>query len=180
MKTSIAILRGINVTGHKKMKMTELKSLFEGLGFTQVSTYIQSGNVVFNHDMVETDQLQKQIKKAIQSKFNFEVDVFIRSASELHQALKNNPYVHKYPDKLNRIFYAFLSETPHKDMINALAKIDHSPEEYFIDREIIYFYVPNGYGRAKINNNYFEKKLKVSASTKNWKTVRKLYQMAHD
>ncbi|MEJ2193882.1 MAG: DUF1697 domain-containing protein [Ignavibacteriaceae bacterium] len=177
METYVAMLRGINVSGQKIIKMTDFIILLQELNFTDVHTYIQSGNAVFKNKKVTHKTLENKIAQKIFNEYGFEVPVIIRNREELKEVLKNNPFV-KNKD-LNRLYVTFLSDEPTKDKLIKLKKIDYSPEEFVLIGKTIYGYSPHGYGKAKLNNNFFENKLKVNATTRNWKTVNKLVEMAN-
>lgn len=174
MKTYIALLRGINVSDQKKIKMANLKFFFEELKFSNVETYIQSGNVVFDFRKTSARTLENNIQDKILEKYGFQVPVIVKTPDELRQALTNNPFLNKESDKL---CVTFLSEQPSPDRIKNLAEINLSPEEYFIDKKIIYLYLPNGAGKAKMSNNFIENKLIVTATSRNWKTVNTVFEM---
>jgi len=177
MKKFIALLRGINVSGQKKIKMIELKSLFEDLGFHCVVTYIQSGNVVFSSKEKSSEKLEAKISSTIKNKFGFDVKVIVVSPEEIEYILKNNPFIKKKED-IDKLCITFLSETPSVEYIKQFAAISYSPEEYFIEGKHIYLFLPNGFGKAKLNNNLFENKLKVVGTSRNWKTVKALSELA--
>ena len=170
MKRFIALLRGINVSGQKKIKMSELKVLFEDAGFQQIETYIQSGNVIFSSKEYSEDQLAKKISLAIKNKFLFEVNIIIITSIELDKVLLNNPFIKKKKDD-DKLYVTFLSGKPSMEQIKKLEEVNFSPEEYLINGKVIYLFLPNGAGKAKLNNNYFENKLKVVSTTRNWRTV---------
>ena len=177
MQTYIAMLRGINVSGQKKIKMADFKTHLQELNFTDVKTYIQSGNAVFKYKKCNPKSLENKIANKILEKYGFEVSLILKMSDALKDVLKNNPFV---KDKdLNRLYVIFLSDEPTSDDLKKLKGIDHGPEEYVLKGKTIYFYSPHGYGRAKMNNNFFENKLKVTATTRNWKTVNKLAEMAN-
>ena len=178
MKTYIALLRGINVSGQKKIKMAELKTLFEALLFTDVQTYIQSGNVIFMHDNAHPEGLERSIRQKILEKYGFEVAVTVLSPSELRGAIAGNPFLKDPSIDLKRIYVTFLASRPLPEHIETLGSLDYSPEAYMLDGKVLYFFSPHGYGKAKLNNNYIENKLKLSATTRNWKTVNTLMEMA--
>lgn len=178
MNKYIALLRGINVSGQKKIKMTELKDLFDELGFKDTETYIQSGNVVFSESEPEVSKIEKRISAVIKKKFKFDVQVIVVSPEKISNIIKKNPFIKKKIDT-DKLYVVFLSEEPLVENIKKLNVMDYSPEEFSINRKIIYLYVPNGYGKAKLNNNFFESKLKVTGSTRNWKTILKLFEMVH-
>ena len=123
MHTYISLLRGINVSGQKKILMADLKALYETLGFSDVKTYIQSGNVVFNFEKTEAAKLQQLIFNKIQLKYGFEVSNLILSPSEIEKALLNNPYQH-----IEKPYFTFLSELPLEENINELNKYSFENE----------------------------------------------------
>lgn len=167
----IALLRGINVGGSKKILMADLKVLLEALGLKQVTTYIQSGNVVFSS---ETEVSSELITEAIRAKYEWEVPVLLKSASEIESILKNCPFP---KEKKEKSYFMLLFEPPSAENIKATLYYQFPDEEYAITPECVYFYCANGYGRAKLNNNFLEKKLKVTATSRNFRTLNKLLQM---
>lgn len=176
MKKFIALLRGINVSGQKIIKMSRLKSLFEGMGFQDVQTYIQSGNVIFSSNDKSTIKLDTKISSGIKNKFGFDVQIIVIDQKEIEYVLKNNPFIKKKKE-FERLYVIFLSDAPSKENIQKLKSLDYSPEEYKIDEKLVYLFLPNGAGKAKLSNNLFENKLKVSGTTRNWKTVRALSEI---
>jgi len=159
---SIALLRGINISGQKKIAMNDLKKVFESLKLKNVQTYIQSGNVLFEGTIDA-----KTIEKKIQEVFGFQVTVFLRSKEELRKVIAKNPFAGKDP---NYLYVTFLSDTPKETPEITKDKA----EEFIISGKEVYLYCPKGYGRTKLNNNLFERKLKLQATTRNWKTINKL------
>jgi uncharacterized protein (DUF1697 family) len=178
METYISILRGINVSGQKKIKMADLKQLYEELKFKDVITYIQSGNVIFKTDKKLTDtELTKRIEKKIFEKYQFEVTVIIRTIKEMEKVQKSNPFLKLKGIDTERLYVTFLDEIPMKENIERINQVDFSPEKFIITGREVYLHCPNGYGRTKLNNNFFENKLKITATTRNWNTVNKLVEM---
>jgi len=178
METFISILRGINVSGQKKIIMLDLKALYEDLGFHNVKTYIQSGNVVFKS--VNEKNLNKKIETKIFEKYNFFVPVIIRNLEEIKNALLNNPLLKEDDIDVSKLHITFLEEGPLPENIEKLKEIDQKPDLFKINKKDIYLYTPNGYGNTKLNNNFFEKKLKTNATTRNWKTVNELLKIANE
>ncbi len=179
MQTFISILRGINVSGQKKILMTDLKSLYESLKFTDVTTYIQSGNVCFKTKENLSDiQLSEKIEKAIHKKYEFEVPVIIRNEDELKKIVSANPFLKEKDIDVEKLHVTFFSEMPDKAEMKSIADLDFSPDQFIIKDKEIYLHIPGSYGETKLSNNFFEKKLKVKATTRNWKTVNKLLEMA--
>ncbi len=178
MLTYICLLRGINVSGQKKIKMLELKSAFESMGFTDVSTYIQSGNVIFNSAEDSPEKLEQAIKKMLHDQFGFDIEVIVLTHAALAAAVKNNPYVIDPEKEEKKLYVAYLKELPEQAQLDHLASYDYFPEVYHIDNKVLYFYAANGAGRAKMNTNFFESKLKVKATMRNWRTSNKLVELS--
>lgn len=179
MQTFISILRGINVSGQKKILMTDLKTLYESLKLKEVITYIQSGNVLFKSEKGLSDlEFATKIKKAIYKKYSFDVPVIIRSKDEIHKIIFANPFLKEKNMEAKRLYVTFLSETPAKENVESAKNFDFSPDRFFITGKEVYLCVSNGYGETKLSNNFFEKKLKVNATTRNWNTVQKLLELA--
>src|SRR3989344_9460699 len=178
MTTYISILRGINVGGQKKIKMEELKKLYESLGFKNVRTYIQSGNVIFECLDTNLAKLIHQIEQNIKNSLGFNVIVFIRTKNEIQKLIKNNPFAKKDLSKLYVIFLSDIKTKPPTDEINNTKDkteefTKDKTEEFFISGREIYLFCPNGYGISKLSNNFFERKLNILATRRNWKTVNK-------
>ena len=177
METYISILRGINVGGHKLIKMQALTKLYEDLGFKNVKTYIQSGNVVFQTKQTDSTLLEEMISKKMTEIFTFEVPIIVKLQKEIAKIHKNNPFIIEKHYDINLLHVTFLSQKPKQAEI---AKItgDFGNDEYIISDKAIYLYCPNGYGNTKLTNTFFENKLKVSATTRNWKTTTELINMS--
>ena len=180
MEKFIALLRGINVSGQKNIKMADLKNLFEELSFKNVQTYIQSGNVLFTSKSGNKKAIRTKIENKILNKFGYKVEVILKTPEEFNRAIKNNPFLKNKKKNSERVYFTFLSEKPSQSKIQMLREIDYPPEQFIFDNEVIYLYVPNSYGKAKLNNNFFEKKLKVIATTRNYKTVETLYTLSNE
>ena len=178
MKTYISMIRGINVSGQKKIKMNELKLLYESLNFQNVVTYIQSGNIIFEQTDSEYSVLSKNIEEKILGAFGFNVTVFIRTVNDLKKIFKNNPFLKKREEDINKLHVTFLSHKPSQSLTGEIDILKYKPDEFQFNENEIYLFCPNGYGRTKLSNNFFERKLKVSATTRNWKTINKLIEIA--
>lgn len=179
MQTYISILRGINVSGHKMIKMNELTLLYESLEFKNVKTYIQSGNVVFQTVGANAYDLALRIEKKISEQFTFEVPVLVKEKNEMAYTVQNNPFLLLKDKDVTKLHVTFLSHHPEKSNLDKINQGQYLPDEYIITGSLIYLYCPNGYGNTKLNNNFFESKLKVTATTRNWKTVIELMNMAN-
>lgn len=171
MNTYIALLRGINVSGQKKIPMAELRDLLSGVGLENVQTYIQSGNVLFQSSEENLQKLELKIHQAIASHFGFDVPVLVLSPEILQNIFDGCPFSE---EKKKNSYFTFLYDTPKQEAINEVADLNFPNEEFAISSNCIFFYSATGYGRAKCSNNFFERKLKVTATARNYKTMVKL------
>ena len=177
MEVYIALLRGVNVGGKNKILMAELRELFEVIGLLNVKTYIQSGNIVFTSKEKSCSQLEIQIKDAIQSRFNLDVPVLVKTKSDLQQVFNDCPFSE---DKKQKSYFSMLYQVPNENLINEASKIKYENEEIVLASNCVYFYSSIGYGKTKYNNNFFERKLKVTATARNYKTMVKLLDLASE
>lgn len=180
MTTYIALLRGVNVSGRKKIKMADLISHLAELNLQSVKTYIQSGNILFKSEESNQSILEQQIKDKIEEKYGFDVPVMVKLATDFQRVIENNPFAKDEANDIKCMHITFLGDLPTQEKTEHLACYNYPSEEYVLENKDIYLYAPNGYGRAKMTNNFFEKKLKVHATTRNWKTVNKLFVMANE
>jgi len=180
MPAFIAMLRGINVSGHKPVKMDRLRASFEALGYTAVKTYIQSGNVLFTAANKPDRELAAKIERKILDDFGFEVPVLIRSAKELDGVLQGNPLAGKQEMDEMRLYVTFLSGQAPATAEASLKPLAAKAEQFFVRGREIYFFCPHGYGQTKFSNAAFEKKLGLQATTRNWRTVNVLAGMMRE
>ncbi|MFV2060760.1 MAG: DUF1697 domain-containing protein [Gammaproteobacteria bacterium] len=175
----ISLLRGVNVSGKNKIKMPELKFLYESLDLKNVETYIQSGNVIFETKDKSISNIKSLIENTIKNKFKFKVPVEIRTKLDLKNIIKNNPFgTIDLENEGTKVLVTFLATKPNKDKITDLNKYVKLPEKLNIKGKEVYLYCPNGYGKSKLSNTFIEKKLEVAATTRNWKSVVKLYELS--
>lgn len=175
MTIYIALLRGINVSGQKLIKMDQLKSIFESLEFQNVKTYIQSGNVIFQSVEEDTNVLCNKIENKLRDILGYEVPVIIRTISELQEVIKQNPF--SYND-IEKLYFAFLSKEPTSEAKDKILSYKKGVDDFIVLNREVYIFCENGYGNTIFSNNFFEKKLGVSATTRNWKTVNKILDIA--
>jgi len=178
MTTYISILRGINVGGFRMIKMEALRQLFADLGFQNCQTYIQSGNVIFQCNKTDQKALEKKIITAINEKFSFEVPVIIIEVDELKQIIANNPFLSDKTKDIAHLHVTFLSEKPEGVNVSKIINGVYQPDEFLLIDMAIYLYCPNNYSKSKLTNGFFENKLKVTATTRNWKTTIELGSIA--
>jgi len=167
------------MAGHNKIKMTDLSSLYKKIGLKDVETFIQSGNVVFTDpgNLSETD-LTEQIEDAVSKKFKYNIPVIIRTPEEFREIVSLNPFsdVENFnPEKLAVIF---LYEKPSEAQIEKVKNIDYPPDKFIINGKEIFIYCPNGFGKSKIYTGFFENKMKVSGTGRNWNTINALLKIA--
>ncbi len=179
MITYISMLRGINVSGQKKIRMTELKAMYESLQFKHVETYVQSGNVIFGSTERNTGNLSEQIEAKIEEFLGYSVKVFIRTVDDFKRIITNNPFAQISSDP-SQLHVTFLMTTPTPDQLRKLVIPKAESEQYLISRDVVYLHCPDGYGRSKLSNNVIERKLKMSATTRNFRTVNALYEIARE
>jgi uncharacterized protein (DUF1697 family) len=178
MNRKIAILRGINVGGKRKILMADLKSMFEGMKLSNISTYIQSGNVIFDSaEKINDLELSKKIETAIDKIFGFSVPVVIRTPKEIEQAISHNPF-YREGTEITNLHLTFLNEKPINENLQQAESYNAEPDKFVIKEKDIFIYCVGKYHKSKLTNNFFEKKLKVSATTRNWKTVLKLLELS--
>ncbi len=178
MPTYIAMLRGINVSGHKIVKMEKLRGSFSALGFGDVQTYVQSGNVVFEAKSDSAASVAKKIEEKIKRDFGFSVPVFLTTPERMAETIKRNPFLKSAEIDQSKLHVTFLSADAPKTASEQLQPLAVTPEQFHIIGWEIYLYCPNGYGNTKLSNTTIEKKLSVGATTRNWKTVNALLAMA--
>jgi uncharacterized protein (DUF1697 family) len=178
MKTYISILRGINVSGSKTIKMDELRKTYEKLGFKSVLTYVQSGNVIFTSESSNTKELENQITKEIEKVFGFNVPVIVLEKETLEEIINKNPFSEKKGRNPDYFYVTFLSEEPIEYDSKIIENKKQQDEEIAFSDKAVYIYCPNGYGKTKLNNTFIESKLKVTTTTRNWKTTNELFKIA--
>jgi uncharacterized protein (DUF1697 family) len=176
--THIAMLRGINVSGHKIVKMDRLRASFDALGFRNVRTYVQSGNVVFEAKVAAPAELPPKIAMRIARDFGFSVPVTVLTAAEMGRVVKENPFLKEQGIDLSKLHVTFLSDLPPGAGLKKLSAMPAGPDRFHCHRTSVYLHCPEGYGTTKLSNNAIEKALALGATTRNWKTVTTLHQMA--
>ena len=178
MKTYISILRGINVGGNRILKMDDLRQMYADLGFVGSQTYIQSGNVVFRYRKVNPTELESEITRKILVKFNLDVPVIVKEESELKTIAANNPFISEMRYGIDHLHVTFLSANPDPDKFDKIKNENFYPVEFRLLGSAIYLYCPEGYSKSKLTNGYLESRLRLKATTRNWRTLTKLVGMA--
>jgi uncharacterized protein (DUF1697 family) len=178
MSTYITMVRGINVGGAKKVLMKDLAALYESCGFTNVRTYVQSGNVILDSSEKNPDAIAKTVEKKIERKYKFHVDVVVRTGKDLEKVIAGNPFSKKHGTDIIRLYVTFLPDAPDQQAVQGLATVKSGADQYAVIGREVFLFCPDGYGRTKLTNNLLESKLKRVATTRNWNTVTTLYAMA--
>ena len=178
MNHYISLLHGINVGGQRRIRMEELRALYESLNFNNVSTYLQSGNVIFDSHKSSISGLTNTIETAIEQTFGFSVTTLIRTKKEFYNLIESNPFLDECNGDITRLHVTFLSDTPSSSSVIEIKEVDCGSDQLFISGKEIHLYCPNGYGRTKLSNSFFERKLGMSATTRNWKTVTTLFDLS--
>jgi uncharacterized protein (DUF1697 family) len=177
MPEYISLLRGINVGG-KTLKMDKLRSIYESLNLRDIKTYIQSGNVLFNARIKNVEKIKKEIEIRINKEASLAVTVIIRTPIELKKILSSNPFVNSGIKEIDRMYVTFLENEPTKELLKELKPARETKDEFKVIGKEIFLFCPGGYGRTILSNDFFEKKLRMNATTRNWRTVNKLYDLS--
>ena len=178
MDTIITMLRGINMTGHNTVRMNELVHLFRQIGYNDAETCIQSGNIVFTCHNPKIEEVSLVIRKAVLSEFDLNIAVIIRTSDEMKKIISANPFLEEPGFDPSRMAVLFLESKPSHAQVLKVAGIDYPPDKFHINGSEIYIYCPNGFGKTKLYTNFFEAKMKVTGTARNWRTVNKLMEMA--
>jgi uncharacterized protein (DUF1697 family) len=175
MQTYIALLRGINVGGHHKLPMKALRGLLENLGLQNVQTYIQSGNVVFQSQEADTEELASQISAAIEKHHGFEPRILILTAAEMETAVRANPFpeAEAEPKSLHLFFLVAIPDSPD---LARLDELKNDNEQFELIDKVFYLHAPDGIGRSKLVEKV-GKYINVSMTARNWRTVSKIMEM---
>ncbi len=182
MTTYITLLRGINVSGKNNIKMNELKTVFTDLGYQDVVTYKQSGNIIFNSNIKESIIIEDTIVSAILKHFGYTIKVILLTKKELLAVFNSNPFLARNPSlDISKLHVTLLHKSFNLGVIEEHLQIDIKAidDEFEQFENTIYLYCPNGYGKTKLNNNMFEKKLNTDATTRNWNTISKLVELSN-
>ena len=172
----VALLRGINVGGKNKLPMLELARLFEAAGASDVRTYIQSGNVLFRAPQKVASGLSSAVSKQIAARFGLRVPLVLRSAEELRRISARNPFLQRGEDP-DALHVMFLADRPAPARVLALDPKRSPPDEFAVRDKEIYLRLPNGAGRSKLTNDYFDRALATTSTSRNWRTVLKLVEL---
>ena len=178
MTTFISLLRGINVSGQKKIRMQDLRDLYASINLGNASTYLQSGNVVFETNLSGSAKIETKITAAIEKQSGYSVSVLLRTGADFKRIIRDNPILKAANVDPSKLHVTFLQRTPSESRVAGLQPPENISDEFVILGQEVFVHCPGGYGRTKLTNNFFEKKLNVPATTRNWKTVNALDGLA--
>lgn len=171
----VAFLRGINVGGRTSIKMERLREALSALGFENVKTYIQSGNVVFESDETDDKKLTAKIEAAIEKEF-FKTPVMVRSVGEIKEIIESNPFAgEEFNDKFFHVL--FLAEQLPEEKADLLLSNNCETETFAVKNREIYCLLRDGAANSLLGKQYVDKKLKVPATARNWRTVNKMLEI---
>lgn len=174
MNTYIVLLKGINVGGHKKLPMADLRELMTKIGFQDVKTYIQSGNIILK-TLEDKTAVEGQIYHSILDQFGYEVSVIVKTRDELKRVFDDCPF----PDEQKKAtYFTLLHDKPSEALITEASKKQYESDTYRIINDGLYLYSENGMGKSKFNMNFFERKLETIGTTRNYNTMVKLLSLS--
>jgi uncharacterized protein (DUF1697 family) len=177
MPRYVALLRSVNVAGHGRVAMDELRAAFDALGYSGVSTYIQTGNVLFTTSSRSEANIAGAIEQRLAEDFGDSPAVLVRSVAELQRVGASSPYAKAGADPA-RHHVTFLATEPPKAALDALRLPPSGRDELVVEGKEVYVHTPDGYGNSKYTGSFIERRLGVVSTTRNWNTVTKLCELA--
>jgi uncharacterized protein (DUF1697 family) len=176
MSVFVALFSGINVGGNRIVKMAELRAFFEELGFADVASYIQSGNVVFKAEAAGSGALAERIEAAFEKRWGFRSRIMVRGVGLIEALVANNPYPEVAGDH-TKLHASALEREPTAEEIARLAERCTGPERFEVKGDVLYLHAPDGLGKSKFAE-VLPRTLKVPGTMRNWRTVLTLLEMA--
>jgi uncharacterized protein (DUF1697 family) len=173
----VALLRSVNIGGHGRIAMAELRASFEALGHRDVTTYIQTGNVLFTTASKSERRIVSVIEERLARDFGDATAVILRSVDQLHHVGKTSPFARRGADPA-RHHVTFLADAPSKDVLRSLDLPPSGRDELVVDGREVYVSTPDGYAQTKYSGSFLERRLGVVSTTRNWNTVTKLCELA--
>lgn len=172
----ILFLRGVMPTGKNKVPMAQLKECLVDFGFQDVKTWIQTGNVVLKTEL-SRDAISVTVSRLIEEKIGAIIPVIVKTREELIQILDENPYKNAGYD-ISRVFFSMFNGEPENALKSALLDADYFPEYLTISTQVAYMYIPGIYGKGRLSNSFFEKKMKIVATSRNYNTITKMIELS--
>jgi uncharacterized protein (DUF1697 family) len=179
MQTFVSFLRGVNMAGHNKIKMTDLVALFDQIGFKNSETFIQSGNVIFNDPGDRSvKKITTLIEEAINEKLALDIPAIVRSIPEMKDIISGNPFLSEIGFDPSKMAVMFLHDEPGIAALSKMKEVDYPPDKFRISGKEIFIWCPNGFGRTKLYTNFFENRMKVTGTARNWNTINTILEIA--
>jgi uncharacterized protein (DUF1697 family) len=173
----VALLRAVNVGGRNRVAMPRLRTVFEALGHERVSTYVQSGNVVFRSPSRGSTAVRAELERAVAAELGLQVVVIVRTAAELDAVVDGNPFRRSRGGE-QQLHVAFLADRPNRASVARLDPRRSPPDDFAVVDRQVYLRCPNGMGRTKLTSDYLERQLGTSATVRSWRTVTELQRLA--
>jgi uncharacterized protein (DUF1697 family) len=174
MTTHIALMRGVNVAGHQMAAMADLRNLLTKLGFGEVRSLLQSGNLIFQSDGRTPGQIERWLEAETEKKLGLRTDFFVRTATELNQMIANNPFPTEARRDPGHLVAMFLKDAPKPKQVAALLAAITGPERVRVESRLAYIVYPDGIGQSKLTTALLDRKLETRGTGRNWNTVLKL------
>jgi uncharacterized protein (DUF1697 family) len=180
MHSYIAMIRGVNVGGQKAMRMENLRQGLTDLGFSRVKTYLQSGNAVFQYTAAGKQELTQRIETQIEQLFGYHALVFLFKESEFKKILLSNPFINERKEDQSKLYATFMYQALSQNLWDQFTPPKGISDELAVREGVIYLYCPGGYGRTRLSNTFFETRLGVLTTTRNWNTVKALNDLVRE
>jgi uncharacterized protein (DUF1697 family) len=180
MPVYIALLRGINIGPHKRMKMEKLRASCEALGFAGVKTYIQSGNVIFKAPKLSPAALSKKLGECILKDFGFSSEIISRTREEMKAIIDGNPFMKERGIDPSKLHVVFMPQPASAAGLKKLQELTLAPERVEVSDKEMYFHFPNGVSASRLWKHPLDRVLAVPTTMRNWKTVNKLHEIARE
>jgi uncharacterized protein (DUF1697 family) len=178
MPVFVSMLRGVNVGGHNKIRMVDLRSLYLSLKLEEPQTYVQSGNVIFKAKKGDLALLQRRIKGGIEKQFGCSPEVVLRTVAELRSVVARNPFAARRDVEPNKLLVFFLAAEAAKDAKTNLREMEIAPEEMHLEKRELYIYFPNGVGKSKLPWSRIDKVLNTQGTGRNWNSITNMLAIA--
>jgi uncharacterized protein (DUF1697 family) len=175
----VALLRGVNVGGNNRVSMAHLRELMQGLGYDGVRTHLQSGNAVFTADGTPPERAAQEIEGLLERHLGLSVRVLVRTDEELARVVEANPLAEAISEPA-RLLVNFLAEAPDPDLLGGLDPADFEPDIFGVGEREIYVWCPEGVRATKLSHAFWEKRLRVVATARNWNTVTRLLELVQE
>ena len=176
MISYVALLHGINLIGQRPVSMDELYKYFDLAGFTNIRTYVQTGNILFDSEETNEDAIRSKIEQILYKNLGYKVVVLMRMVHDVKKVIRNNPFDNLSNGEKQNLYVTFLSKTPAPALLGALGVYSNDAEYARVVNKEVYVYSPN-YGMTCFSNSFIERKLRVTATTRNWATITRLPEL---